>query len=84
MTVRPEDEPMPADEGREEMAAKPRRGQAEDGKAGGQSQGGQPGRTQFDGQGAAGTNAQSGTPSGSESDREAPGAATHKDADDIK
>lgn len=84
MTVRPEDQPMDLEDGREEMKGKPRRGQADDGKSGGQSQGGQPGQTQFDGQGGAGTNAQRGGPSGTESDRDAPGAATHKDADDIK
>ena len=75
---------MPLDEGREEMKAKPRRGQADDGRDGGQSQGGQPSAGNVANKNAnPGTNAQRGAPAGSESDRSAPGAATHKKADDL-
>ena len=84
MTARPEDQPLPLDEGREEMAAKPRRGQAEDGKTGGRSQGGRAAGDQFGTPGGAGTNAQRAGPSGTESEREAPGMSTDKKPDDTK
>ena len=84
MTGHPEDQPLPLDEGQAEKAARPPRDSADDGKHGGQSQGGAPGATQMGRGDAAGTNAQSGTPSGSEHERNAPGMSTEKKADDTK
>jgi len=66
-----------------EKSAKPDRGQADDGKTGGQSQGGILGQQSVSG-GGAGDNAQRGAPSGSESERIAPGMSTDKKADDTK
>ena len=65
------------------MAAKPDRGQADDGKAGGETMGGKPGTAAASG-GEAGINAQSGVRSGSETERNAPGMSTDKKADDTK
>lgn len=64
-------------------AAKPDRGQAEDGKHGGQSMGGHPGAPSTASDGA-GINAQSGEKSGSETERDAPGMSTDKNADDTR
>ncbi len=66
-----------------ETAARPDRGQAEDGKSGGQVHTGTPGRSNAAGEGA-GINAQSGSRSGSETERHAPGMSTDKKADDTK
>ncbi len=60
-------------------SARPERGQAEDGKAGGQMHTGEPGRSNAPG-GGAGSNAGSGT----ETERHAPGMSTDKKADDTK
>ncbi|QXQ06598.1 hypothetical protein KX816_00445 [Sphingosinicellaceae bacterium] len=43
MTARPEDQPLPLDRGHAEKAGRPPRDSADDGKRGGQSQGGKPG-----------------------------------------
>lgn len=67
-----------------ETAARPDRGQAEDGKAGGQVHGGDPGSSQFGRGESDGTNAQTGGASGTESERNAPGVSTDKKADDTK
>lgn len=64
-------------------AARPDRGQAEDGKAGGQMQQGEPGQSNAPGSGA-GTNAQSRQPSGTETERNAPGISMGRKADDTK
>lgn len=64
-------------------AAKPDRGQADDGKAGGRSLGGQTGTPSVASDGA-GINAQSGEKSGSETERGAPGMSTDKQADDTR
>ena len=64
-------------------AARPDRGQAEDGKSGGQMNKGKPGQSNAPGSGA-GVNAQSGQPSGTETERHAPGMSTDKKADDTK
>lgn len=84
MTALPEGRP-PALEAETEphMAAQPARGQADDGKAGGASNGGTPTSSAHRGDGA-GVNAQSGNASGSEHERNAPGISTDKKADDTK
>ena len=64
-------------------SARPDRGQAEDGKSGGQVHDGQPGRSNSPG-GGAGTYAGFGAPSGTETERHAPGMSTDKKADDTK
>lgn len=57
-------------------------GSADDGKAGGQSQGGRPGRGNVEP--AQGTNAQSGVAKGVENDRDAPGIDTGKKPDAVR
>ena len=84
MTARPEDQPLPLDEGHAEKAGRPPRDSADDGKHGGQTQGGVPGKTQMGRGDAAGVNAQSGRKSGTETERDAPGMSTEKKADDTK
>ena len=84
MTARPEDQPLPLDEGHAEKTGRPPRDSADDGKHDGQSQGGVHGATQMGRDDAAGTNAQSGRKSGSETERSAPGMSTEKKADDTK
>jgi len=84
MTARPEDQPLPLDEGGDERVGRPPGASADDGKSGGQSQGGAPGRTQMGDDHAAGTNVQSGRKSGTETEQEAPGMSTEKKADDTK
>ena len=87
MTALPEDQPLPLEEGDDQRMAKPPRGSADDGKTGGQSQGGRipmgP-STAGDGAGTAGTNAVRGGAAGSEDERTAPGMSTEKKADDTK
>ena len=75
--------PVSPERAEAEMTGRPRRGQAEDGRTGGQSQGGHLGRPNSPGDGT-GTNAQTGKRSGSESEREAPGISTDKKADDTR
>ena len=80
--ISPTEEPLTGDEAAREKAAKPPYG-ADDGKTGGHTQGGRTGKPTDAGTAGAGTNAQSGGPSGTESDRDAPGAATYKKSDNI-
>ena len=82
MTARPEDEPLSLEEGHAERVGRPPRDAADDGKSGGQSQGGRV-RDGMTGEGG-GTNTQRGGPAGSEDEREAPGMSTEKKADDTK
>jgi hypothetical protein len=84
MTARPEDQPLPADEGNAERIGRPERGKADDGKSGGISQGGKTSQGMGTGTGSPGTNAQRGGESGSENERNAPGMSTEKKADDTK
>ena len=84
MTARPEDQPLPLDKGHAEKAGRPPGNSADDGKHGGQTQGGKPGSTQMGQSDAAGTNAQSGQKSGTETEQDAPGMSTEKKADDTK
>ncbi len=80
MTARHDATPEPADHMK---AARPDHGQADRGTTGGRANDGKPGTTQF-GAGGAGDNAQRGSPSGTESERHAPGMSTEKKADDTK
>jgi len=82
MTARPDDATLETD-AQKDTAARPDRGQADDGKGQGQVHRGLPGSSQM-GDGGAGINAQSGLPSGSETERTAPGISTDKKADDTK
>ena len=83
MNAPPEGGPATEAEMEAGMAAKPDRGQADDGKAGGESLGGQIGTPATGGDGA-GINVQSGEKSGTETERNAPGMSTDKKADDTK
>lgn len=74
----------PRDGAAAESKAKPPAGPVDDGKVGGQSQGGRAGAGNFDGHDAAGVNAQTGQPAGAEDERTAPGISTDKKADDTK
>lgn len=67
----------------QQTAARPDRGQAEDGKSGGRLHTGAPGASNAPGDGG-GLNAQSGARSGAETERQAPGMSTDKNADDTK
>lgn len=75
--------PIRPDRAEAERKGRPRRGQAEDGRDGGLLNSGQPGPPAAVGHGA-GTNAQTGRPSGTEQERDAPGMSTDKKADDTK
>ena len=83
MAATPEQSPMSPDQAETEQKAKPPHG-ADDGKVGGQTQGGVPAAGNFGGQHAAGTNAQSGRAAGAETERDAPGMSTEKNADDTR
>lgn len=83
MTAPPEGGPATEAEYDAGKAAQPDRGQADDGKAGGQSLGGRIGTPATGGDGG-GTNAQTGEKSGTETERDAPGMSTDKKADDTK
>ena len=83
MTAPPEGGPATEAEYEADKAAKPDRGQADDGKTGGQSLGGVPSLPISRGANA-GVNAQNGKISGSETERDAPGMSTDKKADDTK
>ncbi|WP_419816201.1 hypothetical protein [Glacieibacterium sp.] len=76
--------PLPPDEGQAQRRGRPNGAEADDGKAGGTSLGGQPGKGNFKDDDSAGSNAQSGGPSGNEVERTAPGMSTEKKADDTK
>lgn len=76
------DTALEADAQKDTMA-RPERGQADDGKSGGQVHNGTPGESNAPGS-SAGTNAQSGALSGTESERHAPGMSTDKKGDDTK
>lgn len=65
-------------------AARPDRGQAEDGKTGGEMNEGAPGSSQFVSSGGDGVNARSGPAAGGGTERDAPGVWTDKKADDAK
>ena len=84
MTAQP-DPALPTTEAEHQSleAARPDRGNADDGKSGGRSMGGTAGVASVAG-GGAGINAQTGKPSGKETERVAPGISTDKKADDTK
>jgi len=77
-------DPMSPDAMAAEDAALPPRGAVDDGKTGGILHRGEAGDGNFRGHAAAGHNAQTGVPSGTEAERTAPGISTDKKADDTK
>lgn len=81
--IAPSEQPLTGDEAAAEKKAKPPYA-ADDGKSGGRSQGGRIGGGTFSDVSGDGNNAQSGGPAGSETEAEAPGAATYKKSDDLK
>lgn len=74
--------PLPLDVGDAERVGRPPRNSADDGKSGGQSQGGKLGTGTV--HAAAGENFQRGGPSGTENELNAPGMSTDKKGDDTK
>ena len=74
MTARPDAPPLPLDEGDAERMGRPDRGQPDDGKTGGQSQGGRPAAPPHPGDGA-GEISEAHQPRGGETERDAPGSA---------
>lgn len=85
MSAQPQDKaPLPLDQGQAECRGRPKGDEADDGKSGGISLGGQVSEGNFKGDDSAGSNAQRGGPSGSEVERTAPGMSTDKKADDTK
>jgi hypothetical protein len=93
VSVQPQDfPPVPLDEGQAERRGRPHGAEADDGKSGGTSLGGQASGGNFKGDDSAGNNAQrsgasdsnqSGA-SGAEVERTSPGMSTEKKADDTK
>lgn len=81
--IRPTEQPLSGDEAAEAKAGRPPYG-ADDGKSGGRTQGGMAGTPTSSAGSGDGTNAQRGGASGTENDRDAPGASTHKKADDLR
>lgn len=85
MSAQPQDKaPLPLDQGQSERRGRPHGAEADDGKAGGASLGGQASTGNFRGDDSAGSNAQRGGPSGNEVERTSPGMSTEKKADDTK
>lgn len=82
MTAPTEGGPATEAEYEAENSAKPDRGEADDGKTGGQEARGRPAPPRA-GDGI-GINAQNGEPSGAETERNAPGISTDKKIDDTK
>ena len=83
MGISPDETPVAPDKAEAERKGRPPRGQADDGRDGGVLHRGYASTAATPGVGR-GDNAQTGRPSGAEDERNAPGIATDKKADDTK